>query len=623
MLRLLRPLSEEKKIDLAIDYVAASGIADELQRDLVPTVLGPGGRLRTQVAYTVHSLLSALLYLALCGGPYHQIEVLNTIWVRMNERQRERCGVGGLVTDESLEKWMDPKSNFRDNAYKRYYDVYSAVIALMDPSPLPGRRVKKRLNSELTRLTEAVTPAEQAAADQRRHKLNHVANRLLSGSIRKAPPWYGGDLVIDATLLRLQLALAGTSTTDPDKPYAAVAESGWWHKFNDHTVGYGFALHLCQPTHKLYGPEVCKQVTAIYLDRPSGGDVDAVRVLLDEHRKNMPRATSGRRRPQAVVDRGYSNLDGIAPLLLDEGYDIVQDYIRQNVPGSSGRLTHKRDDVAGVTCSHGKGWCPLARRHLKNWLTAPNSDPRKPGAEADPRYPKYEMIADMLEPMMVGTNGPPRRYANGGAQGRPSKATPPAPDLWAMTCFCPASEGKIRCPLSSPSMELDPRTVPTADPTDVPDGRHLICNQKSVTIKMTKKEVKWMQKYIYGSYAWTDRFGASRSRNEQFHAEIKRCEAEGADLAGKRFATYTLPAVTLITTMACIATNLRLDGVYELGLDDEGNPPLEDRVQYRQARDRNRELFDNYNIALPPGPADFRKDKQDEDSTNQDGGEPA
>lgn len=149
------------------------------------------------------------------------------------------------------------------------------------------------------------------------------------------------------------------------------------------------------------------------------------------------------------------------------------------------------DDTTGVIiAAQGCGFCPAARPLLNTWTAAPEWDPRHFGEAAEPAWRHFETKMDQLLPLVLPTNGAPRRAANGGKPGRPPLGGPELPPVWKQTVFCPARAGKCRCPLHEPSMELDKTTVPTVPDQNVPDGQHTLCRQGSAVATYSEQVIK-------------------------------------------------------------------------------------------------------------------------------------
>ena len=98
--------------------------------------------------------------------------------------------------------------------------------------------------------------------------------------------------------------------------------------------------------------------------------------------------------------------------------------------------------------------------------------------------------------------------------------------------MCPATAGRVQCPLKPSSLGTDPR-LPLVDPLPSPVGPPKICGQTAVTTTL-KDGAKHWQPRAYGSPEWQKIYGRLRNAVEGMNGYAKTDAYEGIEHAGNR-----------------------------------------------------------------------------------------
>jgi hypothetical protein len=136
---------------------------------------------------------------------------------------------------------------------------------------------------------------------------------------------------------------------------------------------------------------------------------------------------------------------------------------------------------------------------------------------------------------------------------------------------CPAlgPNPKVRCPRRPTSMTQETAGLPRADPTDLPEGLPLVCEQQSVTIPPTAG-AKHRQDLVYGTVEHSRIWGALRNASEGMHGFMKDSAFEGLGDAGRR-RVRGVAAQSLFVAFAIFGANLRKIDSFNRNAVDEGN----------------------------------------------------
>jgi hypothetical protein len=109
--------------------------------------------------------------------------------------------------------------------------------------------------------------------------------------------------------------------------------------------------------------------------------------------------------------------------------------------------------------------------------------------------------------------------------------------------MCPATAGRVQCPLKDTSLGTDPR-LPLVDPMPSPVGPPKICEQTSISTTLEDGAKHW-QPRPYGSAEWQRGYGRLRNAVEGMNGYAKTDAYEGIERAGNRrvrgVAAQTLP----------------------------------------------------------------------------------
>ncbi|MCW2888162.1 MAG: hypothetical protein JWL58_5024 [Streptosporangiaceae bacterium] len=468
-----------------------------------------------------------------------------------------------------LEDKPDDRDGF-EAGYAVVRRLRRAVIALMDPSPLPK-------NKRLTREEAAryLVDADPHVRAEREELLDRTANQILEASLTrlahllKDPEHYDGSLGIDATVIAT--FARGTSTNGPHT--STDPDAGWYVREGDHRdpaisdqaapagrqgrpghpehnnpggiratqktrrkakimFGYDVALAVSRNPHHdpQPGPGGCGDpkvlpalVMGMKLSKP-GFDPgrNGIAVLTDIQRRGYPAGYVG-------ADAAYNNSrpeDWQLPLRA-LGYQPTYGY-RSDQLGIQAQ-------AYGANLVEGTWYCPSMPPQL---VTATQDLHRPEGDPAAIDAATWRTRVDARAPYAL----PPK--------GRPDKEG-------HQRYSCPHSAGQVHCELKSASMGTRPQ-LPLVQLTPSPTGPPKICAQTSITVAPEHGAKHW-QPLAYGSREWQKIHPRLRNTSEGLHGYAKNDAHEAIERSqGRRM--RGIAAQTLLLAFQLAHVNERKIG---------------------------------------------------------------
>ncbi|MFF5700912.1 hypothetical protein ACFY7H_00090 [Streptomyces sp. NPDC012794] len=408
-----------------------------------------------------------------------------------------------------LPTWPDTADGF-EAAYKTVRLAFHAAEAVMDPSPLPKRRLSR---ADAARLEQEADPVQLAA---RRRLLVEVTNRLVEASLAPARPHiealWDGPVAIDATPIRT--FSRGVATSDPHT--ATDPDAAWYVREGDHrdpsdTPGgptkrkkakrflYGFEATLVvtgetspSPRGNTHNPipdnehHLPALVLAFTVHKPGHDPAgNALTALRDVHRR-------GYRPGWLAADRAYNAAlpETFHIPVRDLGYRPIWDY---------------RIDQLGIQGSHGGAllvdgtwYCP----HLPEALIT--------------------VTSDLLNKKIDKDTWRTRANARAAYRLRP-KAAPDHRGARRMLCPAAGTHPTVACPVKRRSLGRDPRH-PVVDIPTTTAGHPEVCRRESLTFARDIGIRHW-QELDHGLAPWTHHYFRLRNRVEHFNSYAKDHEA--------------------------------------------------------------------------------------------------
>ncbi|MFE7468659.1 hypothetical protein ACFU6R_31760 [Streptomyces sp. NPDC057499] len=411
-------------------------------------------------------------------------------------------------TQLALPAWPDTADGF-EAAYLAVRRTFHAAEAVMDPSPLPKRRLPR---AEALRLEQDADPEQLAVRHQ---LLVEVTNRIVEASLAPARPvieeFWDGSVGLDATPIRT--FSRGVSTTGPDT--ATDPDAAWYVREGDHRDPatphsngrarkakrylFGFEATLVvsgdtstappgttrKPTHD-HRPPLPALVLAFTVHKPGHDPAgNAVTALRDMHRRNYPTGW-------LAADRAYNSArpEKFHIPVRDLGYRPVWDY-RIDQLGI-------QDSHAGALLVDGTWYCP----HIPEALITTTSD------LLNKKIDKHTWRA--------------RVDARASYRLRP-KAAPDHRGARRMLCPAAGTRPTVACPAKRRSLGRDPR-LPLIDITPTPTGPPEICRRESLTFARDIGIRHW-QELDHGRPLWVHHYFRLRNRVEHFNGYAKDHEA--------------------------------------------------------------------------------------------------
>lgn len=441
----------------------------------------------------------------------------------------------------------------------------------LDSGPdLPARRVS---NGSHRAALAVRTREQQEAATRAKDMLHTVVNLLVAGSIDdRNPLGYVGDVVADETIINLAGPTEGLGIKDDkvrgaayigayylrEKGSGSVILGGGARAVSKQGFGLGVtALSRVGSKKGLYA--VAPVITAIGIDKPSPGSLEALSVALHHHRlngldqrKNAPNAEL----PNMCLDMGYSVRRGFTSMVLQEGYASVVRYPknRQTVWASAGHHDEETQSPGPVQIN-GTFYCPAAlplakgRRlvgRLKDLLDEPD------GFEA------HDQALQKLFPLMMGTNTRP--FASRSKAGNPFATKTEVGEVHKIELVCPAVQGRVKCRLKPDSL-LEAFDKPEVHP-EWETSRFRCCSQ--TTMKHVYSEEQWKLAawgMVPGSWEHAIYYEAARSLTEQRFAIMKSQYV--TSLQDLTWSARREPLLCLTIGLWVAATNIAIQAAHD------------------------------------------------------------
>jgi hypothetical protein len=307
---------------------------------------------------------------------------------------------------------------------------------------------------------------------------------------------------------------SGRQCTDP--------EASWGHRRGNapgqkDEAFFGYYLQAATIVNDEHGPKVPELARRIHI---ASCDHDPPRAFVPV----LQRMTAdGIKLSDVLADSGYAYRvanDWALPVRR-LGARLVQDP-HPNDQGTQG--THQ-----GAICSNGRLYCPATPKPLLE-LSPPARGASSEQLEAHDKLCE-ELSSYKLSPINAYDQDGYHRVA------------------------CPATQGKLRCPLRTASMELA-RTRPQV--LQPPEHPPTCCQQQTITVPPSVN-AKTAQKHDYPSAAHRRSY-ARRSAAERTYATVK--DPATNDLSRGSCRVIGLTAIALFTATVFIARNLRIDDAY-------------------------------------------------------------
>ena len=462
---------------------------------------------------------------------------------------------------------MDPGERHLPTTYQSFWGWLTRRLEPLDAGiDLPARRVSNKDH----RVQLASRTAEQnAASELAHHRLHIVINRIVAGSVEDiAPPGGRGDVVIDETIVQLAGVSSGLGTRDDKYRGAAYAGSYFTRDRVTHSIstsgnsvkerqvknsgiGLGItAVSRLGPAEDIYA--IAPVITAIALDKPTSGSVEAARAALAMHQLNGldQRLGSRARQPYLTVDMGYNQKSGFNHTCLDLGYSPVVRY-----PAHWGTLWASDSSEhmvggqpAGPVQLWGDFYCPAAQSMASGWkLVRKMTDL----LEAKDGFDQHDRQLEKLLPLLMGTNSRPYRKRD--RLGRPKNGEKSTDGKVRMDLVCPAVQGRVRCPLKPASLTLAGPGTPSISP-EWPAERYRCCSQSQVTVALSKDQWRMATWGLTpGSWEHATYFEAARSAAEQKFSIMKSAHTAGFEHLN--WAPRREPLIKLIVALWVAGTN--------------------------------------------------------------------
>lgn len=508
LLREERVQVPDGEVQRAVDFVAASGLLKALE----PLLVRKTGRPRT---CTVEGLLVGLQLACrqTGGGHLHLNHVTDILYWRIGEQWRRRF---------KLRDKPDDLDGF-EAAYSVVRRIFHDLLRHLDPSFLPKNR--RLLKTEAARIEKNADHKALAARDE---LLTFVCNQVLEASLQPVRPLLeaaDGSLGLDATVIATPArgirSKSPHLSTDPD--------AGWYVRNGDHAdpdhpnpaapspdtnntrtrrpkylYGYDAALAVTRALKPSAGqppgaPPLPALILGVKLARPGHSPgANGIAVLADIVRRGYPTG-------YVAADNAYNNSlpEHYQLPLRSLGFSPVYSY-RQDQLGI-------QSQVYGALQIEGSWYCPAMPSQLVSAtkdLFLRETDPKKIDQAT------WRARADARTPYLLAPKG--RTKPSDGHQRH----------------MCPATAGRLQCPLKPASMGKDPRLPLVAVPAS-PVGPPKICTQTSVTMS-PEHGAKHGQPLPFGSPEWQHAYATLRNATEGMNGYAKDDAREAIERAQGR-----------------------------------------------------------------------------------------
>jgi hypothetical protein len=347
--------------------------------------------------------------------------------------------------------------------------------------------------------------------------LSEVLDRLLEASVQVVGPPASSSYALDWTDLEAWARPPGKDDTRPSRD----PEAGWGHRTTNHPaineMFFGYYLQALTTVRDEHGPEVPELVRRIHLascrhDPPA----QIIPVLARMTAEGIPLA-------DLLADSGYSYRQPemfALPLRALSVQPIVD--LPPNDRGPKG--THH-----GAICANGSLYCPATPTALL--ALGPLAPAATPEQTDTHDHKCRELHRHKLAPITAPDDDGYRRVA------------------------CPATTGKLRCPLRPDSLAL-PYNRPTIH--QPPEHPPVCCTQKTITVPPSVN-AKTTQKHDYPSAAHRRSYHRRTAAERTFATTTDRAHT---DLT-RGWCRLTGPTPTaLFTATTIIARNLRITDAF-------------------------------------------------------------
>lgn len=341
-------------------------------------------------------------------------------------------------------------------------------------------------------------------------RLQTTLDALLEASIQECGESTSSSYAVDWTDLEAwaRPPRGEQRSIDPD---AAFGHRNTNHPARNETF-FGYYLQAVTSVRDEHGQQVPELVRRLHI---AGAQHDPpqqiVPVIQQMHHDRIPIS-------DLLADSGYAyrTPQHWALPIRNLGIQLIVD-LHPNDRGPKG--THH----GAITCN-GRLYCPATPTPLLALA------PLQPGADQD-RTTAHDQHCAALATYKLG------------------RLTAPDPDGYHRAC-CPATQGKLRCPLRPQSMTLDHQRPTIHDPPEHPP---LCCTQTTITVPASIN-AKTTQKHDYPSPAHRASYNR-RTAAERVNASIK--DPATTNLTRGFCRLTNLPAITLLTATVVIIRNLR------------------------------------------------------------------
>lgn len=266
----------------------------------------------------------------------------------------------------------------------------------------------------------------------------------------------------------------------------------------------------------------------------------------------------GARHRYVVGDKAYPQAVNLNAGLIDRNFSFVGLPLTQQRASERLRETGSKSTEGPVLAKNGAVMCPgVSARRLAQEFEYPERGATREQREAHARQEAY------LAAFKMGTKWRLPQLLNA-EPGRPKVGVPPTKQ-YKLQVACPASEGRVLCPLVKRADEEEramvARGIPSVEVADLPRGEHLptCCPGKSSVVVFddsgTKKGVKYWQPLMAGSSKHWAIYNPSRGRTESYFSVLK--SSTGANFNQGRTEWKHGSMWSLAAAMSVVESNLR------------------------------------------------------------------